>query len=164
MKTSVKPSTLVIIHRSSEVLLGMKKRGFGAGRWNGFGGKVEPGERVEQAARRELREEASIEAGELSLTGRLDFEFETSPEILRVYIFRGEDFTGQPQPSEEMSPAWFFVDEIPFADMWPDDIHWFPLFLSKRKFTGRFLFDPEENILEKELHSVKKIDIDNLEA
>ena len=129
-----------------------------------WGGKVESGERVEQAARRELREEASIEAGELSLTGRLDFEFETGPEILRVYIFRGEDFTGQPKPSEEMSPAWFFVDEIPFADMWPDDIHWFPLFLSKRKFTGRFLFDPEENILEKELYSVEEIGINNLEV
>lgn len=34
------------------VLLGMKKRGFGAGKWNGFGGKVQPGETIEEAARR----------------------------------------------------------------------------------------------------------------
>lgn len=33
------------------VLLGMKKRGFGAGKWNGFGGKVQPGETIEEAAR-----------------------------------------------------------------------------------------------------------------
>ena len=33
-----------------QVLLGMKKRGFGAGRYNGFGGKVEPGETVKEAA------------------------------------------------------------------------------------------------------------------
>ena len=38
----------------------MKKRGFGAGRWNGFGGKVAPAETIEDAARRELLEEAGV--------------------------------------------------------------------------------------------------------
>ena len=44
--------TLAFLRRSGEILLGFKKRGFGAGRWNGFGGKVEPGETIEQGARR----------------------------------------------------------------------------------------------------------------
>ena len=39
------------------MLLGMKKRGFGTGKWNGFGGKVEVGETVADAAQRELEEE-----------------------------------------------------------------------------------------------------------
>ena len=42
------------------VLLGMKKRGFGVGKWNGFGGKVENGETVFDGAMRELQEECSI--------------------------------------------------------------------------------------------------------
>ena len=42
--------TLVLIRESTRVLLGMKKRGFGQGRWNGFGGKVEKGETILQAA------------------------------------------------------------------------------------------------------------------
>lgn len=52
--------TLCIIHDHPRVLLGLKKRGFGIGRWNGFGGKVEPGETVEAAAKREVLEEAGI--------------------------------------------------------------------------------------------------------
>lgn len=44
--------TLVLVVQPSRVLLGMKKRGFGAGLWNGFGGKVQPGESIEEAARR----------------------------------------------------------------------------------------------------------------
>lgn len=44
--------TLVLVHDATKVLLGMKKRGFGVGRWNGFGGKVEPNETIEEAAKR----------------------------------------------------------------------------------------------------------------
>lgn len=44
--------TLVLVVQPQRVLLGMKKRGFGAGFWNGFGGKVQLGETIEQAARR----------------------------------------------------------------------------------------------------------------
>ena len=44
--------TLVFIRRQGEILLGYKKRGFGAGKWNGFGGKVEAGETIEEAAER----------------------------------------------------------------------------------------------------------------
>lgn len=44
--------TLVLVVQPGRVLLGMKKRGFGAGKWNGFGGKVQTGESIEQAARR----------------------------------------------------------------------------------------------------------------
>ncbi|XP_013792352.1 7,8-dihydro-8-oxoguanine triphosphatase-like [Limulus polyphemus] len=44
--------TLVFVRKQAEVLLGLKKRGFGKGKWNGFGGKVEPSETIEQAAKR----------------------------------------------------------------------------------------------------------------
>lgn len=49
---SSKLLTLVMVVQPGRVLLGMKKRGFGAGRWNGFGGKVQAGETIEDAARR----------------------------------------------------------------------------------------------------------------
>ena len=42
--------TLTLVQRENEVLLGFKKRGFGQGKWNGFGGKVEPGETIVNAA------------------------------------------------------------------------------------------------------------------
>ena len=83
--------TLCIIHEHPRVLLGMKKRGFGAGRWNGFGGKVHDGESIEEAARRELKEEAGITVGKMKPAGILEFEFERNKgEILRVHIFNCE--------------------------------------------------------------------------
>ena len=42
--------TLLFVLEPGRVLLGMKKRGFGVGRWNGFGGKVQEGETIEEGA------------------------------------------------------------------------------------------------------------------
>ena len=61
--------TLCIIHKHPKILLGMKKRGFGAGRWNGFGGKVNIVEAIEDSAKREFREEAGIEVKNLNKVG-----------------------------------------------------------------------------------------------
>jgi len=154
-----KQMTLCIVQQGDKVLLGMKKRGFGAGRWNGFGGKLNVDETVEQATRREMKEEAGIELTDLEKVGVIDFEFQGKPGILEVSIFRSTDFSGEPVESEEMKPQWFGLDQIPFAQMWPDDIHWFPLFLAGKKFTGRFLFGEGEGntIVEQELNEVEKI-------
>lgn len=147
--------TLCVIHQEPRVLLGMKKKGFGAGRWNGFGGKVEEGETIEGATRRELREEAGIDAHDLEKVGTLDFSFASNPdEILEVHIFRSTRFSGQPKESDEMRPAWFSQTEIPFEEMWPDDRHWFPLLLAGKKFNGRFHFGEGDAILEQELVEV----------
>lgn len=149
--------TLCIVYQHPNVLLGLKKRGFGAGKWNGFGGKVESAETIEDAAKRELQEEAGIEVEDLEKVGILDFEFKGNPEILEVHIFRSGEFSGEPTESEEMKPQWFHVDEIPFKKMWPDDEHWMPLFLQGKKFKGKFLFGESDNILEQELSEVREI-------
>lgn len=142
--------TLVLVHQphADRVLLGMKKRGFGMGRWNGFGGKVQEGESVAQAAQRELREEAGIEAEDLMPAGALEFTFAGSPDIHEVHVFRASRISGEPTESEEMRPQWFAVDDVPFDAMWPDDRHWFPLFLEGMPFRGAFAFDEDANITE----------------
>lgn len=153
-------TTLCIIHRPPFVLLGKKKRGFGAGKWNGFGGKVSPRETIEQAAHRELEEEAGVKAVELEKIGVLDFFFAHNSEVIRVHIFRAEDFQGPPRESEEMEPRWFKIEEIPFKEMWPDDVYWMPLFLERRRFTGNFHFDRDNRILRqslKELNDIRSV-------
>ena len=114
--------TLCVVHKNNRVLLGLKKRGFGMGRWNGFGGKIENGETIEDAAKRELLEEAGIVVENLEQFGTLEFSWEGKPEILEVHIFKARDFKGEPTESEEMKPQWFHIDGIPFKEMWPDDI------------------------------------------
>lgn len=133
----------------------MKKRGFGQGRWNGFGGKVKEGEEVVEAAKRELAEEVGILVDDLKLLGILDFSWDKKPEVLEVHVFKGIDFTDEPRESEEMKPQWFNVGEIPFGQMWQDDKYWFPLFLEDKKFRGKFLFDDSDNIITYSLNDGK---------
>ncbi len=149
--------TLCIIHQNQRILLGFKKRGFGNGRWNGFGGKVEAGETIDLAAVRELEEEAGIKANNLEKFGIIDFEFQGNQEILQVHIFKAHNFLGEPSESEEMRPQWFDIDKIPFQEMWPDDVYWLPLFLDDRKFKGKFLFGQDDVILEYELTEVNDL-------
>ena len=154
MENMKKIFTLCIVQQGDRVLLGMKKRGFGQRRWNGFGGKVQEGESIEKAAKRELKEEAGILAEDLEERGLLEFTFQNNPEILEVHLFRASRFTGEPVETEEMKPQWFSVGDIPFASMWPDDKYWFPLFLEGKKFKGNFLFQDMDTLLE---HKLKEL-------
>ena len=133
--------TLCIPITDSGIILGMKKRGFGSGRWNGFGGKVEDGETIEQAALRELDEEASIRDGKLTKAGVVDFSFENDGKTLQVHIFKLLNFSDKPIETEEMKPRWFSFDEIPYSQMWSGDEYWLPLLLQGDLFEGAFVFD-----------------------
>ena len=133
--------TLCIVVKENKILLGMKKRGFGAGRWNGFGGKVEEGETIESAAKREILEECRITPTSIEKVGFIDFKFQNDPKILETHIYCVNEFEGVPSETEEMKPEWFDIDKIPYDKMWSDDIFWLPLLLKKKKFKGEFLFD-----------------------
>jgi 8-oxo-dGTP pyrophosphatase MutT (NUDIX family) len=133
--------TLVLVHDEERVLLGMKKRGFGAGRYNGFGGKLEEGETIEAAAIRECEEESGITPCSLDRAGVLKFSFAGREDALEVHVFAVAEFSGQPKETEEMRPEWFLWDDVPFDLMWADDRHWFPYFRSGRFFSGAFHFD-----------------------
>ncbi len=141
MPTSHKLLTLVIIQRDHQVLLGMKKRGWGAGRWNGFGGKVEKNESIEAAAKREVSEECGIHEIDLEKMGTVVFEFEDGTQSAEAHIFRSSRFGGMPTESEEMRPQWFNTNDLPWEQMWPSDTYWLPLVLAGKKFKGSFLYD-----------------------
>ncbi|XP_023685767.1 oxidized purine nucleoside triphosphate hydrolase [Paramormyrops kingsleyae] len=149
--------TLVVVRRPGMVLLGMKKRGFGAGRWNGFGGKVQTGETIEHAAKRELWEESGLTVDTLVKIGNIKFEFVGETEIMDVHVFRADSFSGIPTESEEMRPKWFDCSEIPYDQMWPDDILWYPLMLQGKKFLGYFRFQGHDLMLEQKLEEVQEL-------
>ena len=152
-----KIQTLCLIYQHPKLLLGMKKRGFGAGRWNGFGGKLHENESIEEATKRELFEEAGLRVAKIEKFGIVDFEFQGNPEIVEVHMFKAKEFIGEPKESEEMKPAWFDLKELPFSHMWPDDKHWMPLFIEGKKFRGKFLFGKQDKILKFKLSEVKEI-------
>lgn len=159
--------TLAFVRAGSSLLLGMKKRGFGQGRWNGFGGKLESGETALQAAVRELREESGLLADQTSTkhVGRLEFEFESQPELMQVEVFtvNSENCTGDVQESDEMKPQWFSLDQLPFDKMWPDDKHWFPRMLGGHLFFGTFLFRGHDHIVNFELRDSDDRELANVD-
>jgi len=133
--------TLGVVFRGEEVLLGMKKRGFGAGLWNGFGGKVDSTESILAAAKRELKEEVGITAVNLIPAGVLEFTFVDQEDLLEVYVFKVTHYEGEPIETEEMRPRWFSKTDIPFTEMWADDEYWFPYLIEDKLFKGKFHFD-----------------------
>lgn len=148
---------LAIIHQHPKILFGMEKRGFGADRWNGFGGKIYQDEDIKDAAKRELREEAGIEINDLEKMGVIAFQLDGNPEISEVHISKSGSFSGEPTESEEMKPRWWQIDEILFKEMWPGDIHWMPLFLAGKKFKAKFFYGKSDVMLKHELVEVNKI-------
>lgn len=152
--------TLCLIVRDDRILLGMKKRGFGMGRWNGFGGKVEEGESIEEGAKRETLEESGVTITEMEAVGIHEFEFARDRgNILEVHVYRVTAWEGEPHETEEMRPQWFTTDAIPYDAMWPDDIHWIPVFLAGKKFRTRFLFGEGDSVLENHVEEVSELSI-----
>lgn len=143
-----------MIRQPERILLGMKKRGFGMGHWNGFGGKVEPGEDITAAAEREVLEEAGITVNNLEQRGILNFEFENEPDTLEVHVFTTDQFVGEPTESDEMRPQWFSLDAIPQDSMWPDDPYWLPLFLAGKCFIGSFKYHDLKTLTSTEVEEV----------
>lgn len=149
--------TLTFIINGDKILLGLKKRGFGLGRYNGFGGKIEEGESIEEAAAREVFEESNLAVNSLEKIGRLNFTFDYNSEDLLVHVFKTSNFSGQAEESAEMKPQWFDIKNIPYKKMWPDDIYWLPLILDNKKIQASFLFGKKDKIVKQSISIVEQL-------
>lgn len=156
----MKQTTLCFLLKDNKVLLAMKKRGFGVGKWNGVGGKVMEGEDIAAAAVREIKEEIGVTVvpKDLEPMGALDFDFSDNHDWAQTCsIFVVRAWEGEPAESEEMRPQWYPKSALPFDDMWIDDSHWLPMVLAGKKIKGRFLFedrgDSMLNFAVSEVHS-----------
>ncbi len=134
----------------------MKKRGFGMGKYNGVGGKLEKGETVLDAAKRETFEEIGVNPTHLIEIAINDYYFPAKLEWnVRVIIFLCDKWEGKISESEEMKPYWFGFDDIPFDKLWDGDKYWLKQILSGIKIKGEFLMT-EDNSKVAEI-SIKEI-------
>lgn len=133
-------ATLLFVVRDGQVLLIRKLRGLGAGKINGPGGRLDPGEQPLAAAVREVEEEVCVTPTDVVFRGELRFQF-VDGYGLHVHVFSASGCIGEPKETPEAIPAWTPIDRIPYSEMWADDAIWLPLMLKGIRFDGRFVFD-----------------------
>ena len=133
----------IVDEEAGRVLLIRKKRGLGAGKINGPGGKMDPGETSLECAVRETQEELGVTALEPVKHGELWFQF-VDGLALHVDVFRATRWQGEPVETPEAIPLWTSLAELPFEEMWADDRFWLAeVLVEKKHFIGRFLFDDD---------------------
>lgn len=154
----LKKATITFLVKDSDILLGMKKRGFGVGKWNGVGGKPNPGETTINAAIRESQEEILVTPKDPELMAILNFYHPYSEQNKgwnqEVSVYVATNWLGEPEETEEMKPQWFNSNELPYSQMWWDDEIWLPMILEGRKVKASFMFDENENIIDQIVEEV----------
>ena len=138
--TPVDRATLLFVVEGGRILLIRKKRGLGAGKINGPGGRLDPGESPLEGAIREVEEELLVTPTGITPRGELFFQF-TDGYSIHVHVFSATGCRGEARETAEAIPLWRRLDEIPYDEMWADDRIWLPLMLAGTPFSGRFLFD-----------------------
>lgn len=147
----MKVATLGIIIRNNQVLLGFKKKGeIGSQTVNGPGGKVEEGESLEECLVRETKEELGIELDKekLEKTAVITF-FAKGVVDFEVHIFRTSIFSGTPQETLDMIPAWYDIDNLPFDKMLESDRKWFEKAIHGDKFNANVYYRERASGFEK---------------
>jgi mutator protein MutT len=145
MDLLIQVTTLCMIRKENSILLAKKKRRFGEGKWNGYGGKVDTGESIEQALVREMKEESGIDIVTFEKRGEMIFNFKDTVRIVHLYEIM--EYSGEEVETEEMVPQWFTLENIPYDEMWTSDKIWYPLFLERKYFTGEGYFDEDYNLI-----------------
>lgn len=133
-------AVLCFMRRPGQLLLILKKRGLGAGKFNAPGGRVEPGESEAAAAVRESQEEVGLTPLSPTPAGRLHFAF-TDGYRLSCRLFTAASHRGEPTETDEARPFWQDEERMPYHQMWADDRIWMPLLLEGRAFEAWFVFD-----------------------
>ena len=136
-------ATLMLVIEPGRLLLIHKKRGLGAGKFNGPGGRIEPGETPIEAAIREVIEETCVKPLDVHPAGELRFQFVDGHSI-HGYVFTARGIEGELRETPEAVPFWVPLSNIPYHNMWADDRIWVPLVLAGMPFVGRFLFDGDQ--------------------
>lgn len=151
-------TTLLFLRKENKILLARKKKGFGLGKWNGIGGKLEERETPEQAMIRETGEEISVIPIEYEKVGIINFIEYYKDELanINMHVYVATKWEKTPIESEEMLPSWFDINCLPWDEMFQDDSFWLPCILKGKKIKGHFEFDKDWNMLEHKVEEVKK--------
>jgi 8-oxo-dGTP diphosphatase len=139
----MKLATLCYLRKDGRTLMIHRVKKVGdihAGKWNGLGGKLEPGETPEECAAREIREESGLIARRLELKGVLSFPGFANDEDWYAFVFVVPEFEGQISESQEGYLQWIESTEIYNLNLWEGDRVFLPWLDQPGLFSGKFVY------------------------
>ena len=116
------------------------------GKWNGLGGKLEPGETPEECAVREIREESGLHVVDLRMKGLLTFPGFADDEDWYTFVFVASEFEGDLIDSSEGILEWFDDTELLDLHLWEGDRVFLTWLDRPEFFSGKFLYKDGEFI------------------
>lgn len=111
-----------------------------AGKWNGLGGKLEPGESPEECARREIEEESGLKVNSLQWKGLLTFPQFANQEDWYAFVFVAEAADGNLITSAEGDLRWIANDDLLSLNLWEGDRIFLPWLDKPGYFSAKFTY------------------------
>lgn len=145
----MKLATLCYVRKGGRTLMihrVKKENDMHAGKWNGLGGKLEPGETPEECAIREIREESGLVAANPLLKGFLTFPMFDGVEDWYAFVFLVRDFEGDLIDSPEGFLKWVPNEEVLDLNLWAGDRIFLPWLERAGLFSGKFIYQDGELI------------------
>jgi 8-oxo-dGTP diphosphatase len=140
----MKLATLCYLRRNGKTLMVhrvKKKNDMHAGKWNGLGGKLEPGETPEECAVREIMEESGLRVFNPILKGVLTFPAFSNDEDWYAFVFLVNEFEGELIDSPEGNLKWIDNTELLNLNLWEGDRIFLPWLEQQAFFSGKFIYD-----------------------
>ena len=117
-------ATLCYLRKNSKTLMlhrVKKQNDMHEGKWNGLGGKFLPGETPEECALREIKEESGYDVGRLKMRGFIVFPMFDGKQDWNVFIFTGEELSGEEIISDEGNLKWIDNEKLSDLKLWEGD-------------------------------------------
>jgi 8-oxo-dGTP diphosphatase len=128
-------NSTLMIHRIK------KENDYHRGKWNGLGGKFEPGESPEECAIREIEEESSLIIKKIKMKGFITFPLFDGKEDWYVFLFTADDFDGKLIDSNEGKLDWIPNSKLTDINLWEGDKYFIPWLFKEKFFSAKFIYE-----------------------
>jgi 8-oxo-dGTP diphosphatase len=127
-----KSNSTLMIYRNK------KKNDYHEGKWNGLGGKFEPGESPEECAIREIEEESGLEVKSIKMKGFITFPLFDGIDDWYVFLFTADEFSGKLIDSPEGELGWIQNEKLTEIGLWDGDKIFIPWLFEDKFFSAKF--------------------------
>jgi 8-oxo-dGTP diphosphatase len=117
-----------------------KRNDYHQGKWNGLGGKFNPGESPEECARREIEEESGLKVNSVQMRGFITFPLFDGKDDWYVFLFTADKFEGRQIDSPEGKLEWIPNDKLTEINLWEGDRIFIPWLFKDKFFSAKFVY------------------------